>query len=493
VMATTVAQRFAAFMLDLSYEQIPEAVAAAGKLHALDAIGCGLASLAAGSCTAALRVVEDSGGKPESTAIGCQRLLPAPAAALTNGMLCHGLDYDDTHTASGTHVSVAVVPAALASAEATGAHGRETLTAMVAGMEFVTRLGMAAPFAFHRRGFHPTSVCGIFGATAAAARLQGLDFATTVNAIGIAGSMASGLFAYLTDGSQTKPIHPGWAAHSGIMAARLAAHGATGPAAVFEGRFGLFPAFTGDDHAALEEQFADLGTRWETPRIAFKPYPACHFVHACLEAFCEVMADPTFDVNDLDEIVALVPSDAVPLVLEPMSAKLAPRTGYDAKFSLPYSLGAMLVDGRVDVATYAEDRITDPRILAAARHVTYRVSNLVTYPAAFPGGVIVTTKSGGRFEVDVPYQRGDEHNPMSEADVAEKFRANAELALDPESVTSQAQALLHLEQHDDLRGALHALSRARSASDPVFGVVAAHNHLQDSSPVSQMRTSRVSP
>ncbi len=239
-------------------------------------------------------------------------------------MLCHGLDYDDTHTASGTHVSVAVVPAALASAEASGADGRETLTAMVAGMEFVTRLGMAAPFAFHQRGFHPTSVCGIFGATAAAARLQGLDSATTINAVGIAGSMASGLFAYLTDGSQTKPIHPGWAAQSGIMATRLAAHGATGPAAVFEGRFGVFPAFTGHDHAPLEEQFADLGTRWETPRIAFKPFPACHFVHACLEALSEIVVDPRFEAGDVDEIVALVPADAVPLVLEPVSAKLAP-------------------------------------------------------------------------------------------------------------------------------------------------------------------------
>jgi 2-methylcitrate dehydratase PrpD len=483
--ATPVAQRFAEFLLDLSYKQIPERVAVACKLHALDAIGCGLASLAADSCTAALRVVEESGGKPESTAIGCQQLLPAPSAALANGMLCHGLDYDDTHTASGTHVSVAVVPAALASAEATGADGSETLTAMVAGMEFVTRLGMAAPFAFHQRGFHPTSVCGIFGATAAAARLQGLDSATTVNAIGIAGSMASGLFAYLTDGSQTKPIHPGWAAQSGIMATRLAARGATGPAAVFEGRFGLFPAFTGNDHAALEEQFADLGTRWETPRIAFKSFPACHFVHACLEAFREVMSDPGFDADDLDEIVALVPADAVPLVLEPVSAKLAPRTGYDAKFSLQYSLGAMLVDGRVDVATYADDRIADPRILETARHVTYRVVDFATYPAAFPGGVTVTTKSGRRFEVEVPYQRGDEHNPMSEADVREKFRANARLALDPESVVAQAEALLQLEQRNDLRRALQALGRARTVGDLRSGVATSRNHLEDLSPASQ--------
>ena len=464
-MTPTVAQRFADFLLDLSYEDIPETVIAAAKLHALDALGCGLASLGADTCTAALRVARETGGKQESTAIGGGVLLPAPAAALANGMLCHGLDYDDTHTASGTHVSVAVVPAALASAEASGANGRETLIAMVAGMEFVTRLGMSAPFAFHQRGFHPTSVCGVFGATATAARLHGLDAPTTVNAIGIAGSMASGLFAYLSDGSQTKPIHAGWAAHSGVVATRLAAQGATGPAAVLEDRFGLFTAFTGSTPDALAAQFADLGARWETPRIALKPFPACHFIHACLEALRIVMDDPDFNPEDVHDIEASVPADAVSLVLEPIIAKLTPRTGYDAKFSLPYSLAAMLVDGHVDVATYGDDRIGDSRILDIARLVTYRVVDFATYPAAFPGGIRVTTNRGKRFDVVVPYQRGDEHNPMSEAAVYAKFTANASLALDRSSASEQSDMVVHLEQCTDIHRALAPLGKACNSPD----------------------------
>ncbi len=125
--------------------------------------------------------------------------------------------------------------------------------------------------------------------------------------------------------------------------------------------------------------------------------------------------------------------------------------------------------------------------------MTYRVVDFATYPAAFPGGITVTTKSGRRFEADVPYQRGDEHNPMSGADVREKFRANATLALDQESVVAQAEALLHLEQQDDLRSALHALGGARSVGDPRFGVAASHNHLGELSPAFQPTlTSRVS-
>ena len=464
-MPQTIAQRFADFMLELSYDDIPDAVVEAAKLHALDAVGCGLASRGSDTCTAALSIAKEAGGKPESTAIGSRALLPAPAAALANGMLCHGFDFDDTHTASGTHVSVAVVPAALAAAEAGGADGRETLTAMVAGMEFVARLGMSAPFAFHQRGFHPTSVCGIFGATAAAARLHGLDAQTTVNAIGITGSMASGLFAYLSDGSQTKPIHAGWAAHSGIVAARLALHGASGPSAVLEDRFGLFSAFTGSTPDALTAQFSDLGARWETRRIALKPFPACHFVHACLEALRLVMDDPDFDRNDVREIEASVPADAVPLVLEPAIAKLTPHTGYDAKFSLPYSLGAMLVDGHVDVATYADARIADPRILDVARLVTYRVVDFATYPAAFPGSVRVTTNRGKQFDMAVPYQRGDEHNPMSDADVYAKFTANASLALDLPSAAAQADLLLHLERVTDMHRALAPLGQARDTRE----------------------------
>src|SRR4029450_5066114 len=146
------------------------------------------------------RAVAGRGGEPQASVIGLDGALPAANAAFANAMLCHGLDFDDTHSDSVSHVSVVVCPAALAAAEAQGSSGAELLTAIVAGNEVVTRVGMAASGLFHARGFHPTAICGIFGGTAAVARLTGASAETTASAFGIAGSMASGLFAYLEDG-----------------------------------------------------------------------------------------------------------------------------------------------------------------------------------------------------------------------------------------------------------------------------------------------------
>src|SRR4029077_9138102 len=131
------------------------------------------------------------------------------------------------------------------------------------------RIGMAASGRFHARGFHPTAVCGIFGAVAAVARVAGADAETTTRSLGIVGSMASGVFAYFAARPRTKPIHPAWAAHGAHIAARLAHHGASGPQSVIEGKFGLYHAFLGAEAGAIdiEAQLADLVRRWETPRI----------------------------------------------------------------------------------------------------------------------------------------------------------------------------------------------------------------------------------
>ncbi len=386
-----------------------------------------------------------------ASVIGLDAGLPAANAAFANAMLCHGLDFDDTHSDSVSHVSTVVVPAALAVAEARGSTGSELLAAIVAGNEIVTRVGMATPGAFHERGFHPTAVCGIFGATAAAARLGGLTPARAASAFGIAGSMASGLFAYLDDGTATKPIHPGWAAHGALLAARLAELGAEGPPGVLEGRFGVFHAFVGT-RIDLEPQLADLGERWETPRIAFKPYPACHFVHGSLGATASLRAD--LDPDEIEDVVVTVPEAGVSLVLEPAASKVAPRTDYEGKFSLQYSTAAMLVHGRVGLGTYTPEALADPRVLDLARKVRYETKEYASYPAAFPGGVSIRLRDGSTLEADMPHQLGAPENPMSEAQVREKFRENAALA--GGGFERLEELVLALDEAADVRGLLTA-------------------------------------
>lgn len=451
-MNDTAAERFAAFSTELEVEQIPTEVRKAAKLHILDTLGTGLAAHGLGIADYAREAVTEPGVRGAATAIGVSDGLPAADAALANGTICHALDYDDTHTGAISHVSVAVVPAALAVAQEQSSTGAELLAAIVAGNEIVIRLGLLAGAGFHERGFHPTAVCGIFGATAAAARLRGLDPATTTNALGIAGSMASGILEFLSDGSATKRLHPGWAAHSAIFACRLAAHGATGPATVFEGRYGIYAAYLGRDDIDFEPQLQTLGERWETPRIAFKPYPACHYVHASVDATRSLLDEAPIELEEIEEIVALTTAAGVPLVLEPLDSKQAPRSEYEAKFSLPYSVASMLVRGEVDVSTYTDGAIRHEGVGELASRVRYEVKDYETFPQAFPGGIRIVMRDGSIREQELAYQRGGPENPMSTEDVLGKFQTNAALAVAETGVGSLRETILCLEDEVTLAG-----------------------------------------
>lgn len=456
----TAVQRIADFVIDLRYEDLPDEVVTAAKLHALDALGCGLAAHALKEASFVVDAATEVATEGPAMAIGLPNGLPAADAALVNGTLCHALDYDDTHPDSVVHVSAGVTPAALAAAEVSGASGRDVVCALVIGNEISVRLGMAAGGRFHARGFHPTGVCGVFGATAAAARLRGLDAEQTAHALGIAGSMASGLLEFLADGAKTKPLHAGWAAHAGLTAARLAAHGATGPTTVLEGRRGFFGAYVHGDSADVEGQVADLGVRWTTPQIAYKPYPACHYVHAPLDALAQLIAEEGLSANEVYAMVAVSDETGAALVLHPPEDKRQPRTVYDAKFSLPYCLAALLVHGRVGVESFTPDAITDPVVLELAGRVTAEVKHYAPAPDAFPGAVRVVTHDGRTLEAELRYQRGGAENPMTTNDVVNKWRANAELALAQAAVGSLEAAVRHLEDQQDL-SALSLLADAR--------------------------------
>lgn len=435
------AERLAEWSSALELDDVPAEVAAAAKLHLLDAVGAGLAAVAFGQLEAARAVALEIGGEPEATALGLSRRVGAGAAALANGATMHALDFDDTHEVTLIHSSVVVGATVLAVGEAVGADGAELLAAAIAGYEVSSRVGLAAPGALHLKGFHPTSVCGVFAAAAAAARLRGLGAEQTANALGIAGSQASGLMEYLADGSQTKPLHAGWAAHAGIVAAALAAHGATGPASVLEGRFGLLASHLGEfDQAALT---AALGERWETTQIAFKAYPVCHLSHSVLDAVRESGLGP----DEVEEIVAEVAGEvAIGLVLEPAERKLRPSTPYEAKFSLPYCIAALLVRGELGLDSFTADAIADERVLELAAKVGYEVVDFGPGGGDLAGGV--RARAGGKqFAARVLTPRGSPSNPLSDEDVRRKFLANASLALPAAEAEHLLELIEGLEAH----------------------------------------------
>lgn len=362
----TISGDLAAWALGLRREDLPDDVAAAARRHLLDGLGTAIAAARSGAATPAVTVAAGLGGPEESTLLGRGMQVSAPAAALATGTLVHALDFDDTHAGGLVHATAVVLPALLAVGEQVGADPDEALVAAVVGYEAVCRIAGAAPHAFHGRGLHATSVCGVLAAALVAARLTGLDHATAVNALGIAGSQAGGLLEFLSTGSSTKQLHPGLAAQAGILAARLAAAGADGPDSVLEGERGLYAALA-DGHADPALVTADLGTRWETTRITLKPYPACQLMHAALDAGRQVLP---VDPAAITGIAVEVHPDSAAIVCTP--DKVDPRTAYDAKFSLPWSLAALLTDGGVTVGTYAPDSLgrADVRALATRVRVT---------------------------------------------------------------------------------------------------------------------------
>lgn len=459
---SSIAADLSSFTLDLRSTEIPPDIREQASLHLLDAIGCALAAHGAGLADEAVRLAIEDGGSAEATVIGGAARVPASAAAMGNGMLIHGLDYDDTHSDSVCHISASVVPAAIAVAQTTGSSGTDLIDALVIGNEIVARIGMAAASEFHHRGFHPTSVCGIFGATVAACRLYGLDKSQTTNALGIAGSMASGVLECLSDGSSTKRQHPGWAAHSGVLAARLARAGATGPATIFEGRFGLYNTYLSQNRSKeLRALIGSLGSTWETARIAFKPFPACHFVHACVDAAREAADGRTLTLGEIQSVSASIPSAGVPVVAEPTERKLQPANGYEAKFSLQYCVAAMLINGSLDLQSFEPEAIRDPVVLAAAKKVYYEPGEFTTYPDAFPGRIKIMTEDA-ILESDVPYQRGGPENSMSRTEVQEKFLANAAGTLPRNEAATFADVVSRLDEQPRVASVFDPLAKAAS-------------------------------
>ncbi|WP_067823000.1 MmgE/PrpD family protein [Actinomadura kijaniata] len=443
---TAIAETLTSWALSLRPGDVPDAVRSAAARHLLDGLGCAVAASRARAAGPAVDVARSlGGGRPEASVLGLPgERLSRPAAALANGVLVHALDFDDTHTRGLVHATAPVLPVVLAEAEHAGHGGEETITALVVGLETVCRLAAAAPHAFHARGLHATAVCGVLAAALVAARLRGLTADQAVNALGIAGSRAGGLLEFLGTGASTKRLHPGFAAHDGMVAAALAAAGMTGPATVLEGERGLYRALAARA-PDRDELLGGLGGRWETTRITVKPYPACQLLHAQLDA---ARALPP---GDHVEIVAEVHPDAAAIVCGPGGRR--PRNSYDARFSLPWSLAAMLTDGEVTLATY--DRIDRPEVLALAARVRTETVAFGGAAADQPGRVRARTASGEWVTAHVPRSRGGPGDPDLDATVRAKALANlgpgaepvADLALTLADLPSTAPLMTALESH----------------------------------------------
>ena len=455
-MTTPAARRLARFVVDLSLDAVPAEARTAAVQLALDTLGNALAAAREDFGRAAIAVAEHLGGAPESLLIGSGARVAAANAVLANATLAHGLDFDDTREDAIVHTSCVAVPTALAAAEATGADGAALLEALLAGVEVMCRIGLAVPGALHARHFHPTAITSSFAAAAAAGRLFKLTEEQLTHAFGICGSQASGIIEYLTDGSWTKRLHPGWGAHAGVVATLLARAGFTGPATALEGAHGLYAAFAGGhDPARLEALLESLGTTWEVRELTLKPYPCGSIAQPYMD--CAMRLRDRVRADDIAAVRCRTASGPVPRLWEPLAAKHAPPNGYAAKFSLPYLLATIFVRGRAGLAEFADEAVREPAVLDVARRVRYEIDDTIDYPRQFVGDVEVTLADGRVLRERQDRPHGGPDVPLTRDEVEAKFRGNAGLVLPADKVERVIRAVDGLASAPsvaDLRAAL---------------------------------------
>src|SRR6266850_6713681 len=333
----------------------------------IDVAGLCVAARHADYVQAALKGWESDG---RCTAIGHARTLDAGGAAFVNGTAAHGEDFDDTFEGGPVHAGAVVVPAVLAVAEREHLGGRDALLGIAVGVEVMCRASLVAPKLIHKAGFHPTAVLGTMAAAAAVASALRLSRSEFVNALGVAGSMAAGIIEYLAEGAWTKRMHPGWAAQSGIRAADLARAGFVGPRTVLEGTHGLYQGFAHTNQGDWGKLLDGFGERWVAASLAFKPY-------AC-----------------------------------------------GAKFSQPYCIAAGFVLGHAGLEAFTEERVRDERLRALAAKVRYEIDPDNPYPGEFTGHIRVKLRNGTTVEERQAHLRGGAREPLSRADIEEKFRLN---------------------------------------------------------------------
>src|SRR6266481_2377064 len=418
---TSVAETLAEKIVALKAASLPAATTRKCEDLLIDIVGLCVTARNEDYVASALAGWDDVG---PCTVLGHQRTLNAAGAAFVNGTAAHGEDFDDTFEGGPVHAGAVIVPAVLAACERHNPDGRMALVGIAVGTEVLCRLSLVVPKAVHKAGFHPTAIFGAMGAAAGVSAALGLEAIQIVDALGIAGSMASGIIEYLAEGAWTKRLHAGWAAQSGVRAALRARERFVGPRTVFEGVHGLFHGFAHTTNGDYDALTGDFGTRWVTDTLAFKPYP------------CGTMAQPYIDCarrlaaggirpEDIREIVCEVAEGTVHRLWEPLADKQRPRNGYAAKFATPYLLATGFVHGGVGLGAFAEAAIRDSQVLALAAKVRFVIDPQNPYPNNYTGHIRATMKDGSVIEERQPHLRGGAQEPLTRRDVIDKFALNA--------------------------------------------------------------------
>jgi len=444
---------FAKMFTGLRYEDIPRPAVEAAKKSVLDSLATALGGSAQAGVAELVDMVREWGGNEQSTVIAYGIRCPAPDAAQVNGTMIHALDYDDGHQVAQVHIGCVAVSTCFAVAERMGGkNGRELITALTLGPDFMARLGLASRpgGSLIESGWHPTALFGYLGAAAMAGRLMGLDEEKMVNALGIAYHQCAGNSQCVNDGALTKRMGPGLATRGGITAALMAERGITGARNILEGEYGMYQQYHGGDYDA-KILTADLGKRFEVVNIGAKPYPCCGFTHAFIDAVLSLRSKHDIDVAHVSSITAYGGQTSYEICVPP-EVKCTPRNTIDAQFSVPWAIATALVKGRVSLEDFTVSAIKNEDVLQISRKVTGVLDPALSRHGVGPGRVKIVMKNGTEYTEEVEHCLGSVERPMTFDDCAAKFRecaAGSIKTLPAATVDKVIDMIGRLEKLDD--------------------------------------------
>jgi 2-methylcitrate dehydratase PrpD len=453
---TTALERFATFAAARRKAPLDADVSRHARRAVIDWFAAALPGGVMPPATLVVRALADQVGQGQATLIPSGTPAGGQAAALINGTAAHTVEFDDIYRDGLYHPGAPTIAAALAAAELTGADGARLLAGVVAGYELSNRIAVAVN-PRHYDYWHTTATVGCFGAAGSAAVILDLDAAATAHALGTVATMAAGLQQAFRADAMSKPLHAGRAAEAGLLAARLAAQGVTGALDALDGPRGFAAAMSGQQ-VDWEAVTADLGADWTITRMTFKDHAACGHVHAAVDAV-RALAD---EHGLTPDAVARIEVGSYAKSLE-ICGNATPTTAFEAKFSLPYCVAATLARGSVRRAAFEDEALADPVIRAVAARVVHTVDPgcEAAFPKARSARVAIVTADGRRLERFAPTRKGDPDSPLTDADLADKFR-------------ELAQPVLGTAGSDALLGRLQALDGGARVSELLAGAASAH-------------------
>ncbi len=451
-----VTAQLAAFIVDTTAADIPPLAYARAKEAMLDGLGCALVGSPTPIGKLVTRYVHERSETPRAAVIGSGFKTSAALAALANGTMAHALDFDDVNWSMNGHPTVPLLPAVLALGQEVHAAGSDVLLAYVLGFEIETKIGLGVNPRHYDLGWHATSTLGTLGAAAACAKLLRLDVERTRMTFGIAASTAAGLRQNF--GTMTKPLHPGQAAMNGVTAAQLAHLGWTADANIIEAPYGFCQLYAGTNQYNLEAMVKHLGNPYEllTSGVAIKQYPCCAFTHRALDGILALVQQHQLSAADVASVECLVGRPTIEVLLHSR-----PHTGLEGKFSMQYCLAAALLDKRIGLLSFSDEKVGRPAAQQLCERVTMRLHSEAqdrgTSGEDLPVTVTVRLQDGRTLSTQILHPKGHPANPLTAVALQDKFEDCAYGVLERQDLRHVMTLVQSLEQLDDIGSLMDVL------------------------------------